>query len=298
MSSGGSQELHCATAEQLWLQLAPTQRLFPDPSKPIFRGQSNAAWQLVPSVLREPERRRAAHAGDGRHTLDFQVFYEAMLLETFGEFCDQVGVRIPGDSILFRKRALSVDNQDAFFLSPGKWPNPELLEVMALAQHHGVPTRLLDWTTNPYAAAYFAAASALRKFESWTPDDRLAVWALDIETINRHDERVQIVKPPGSTTPHLAAQCGLFTVQTLDGRRGDTFEVTALDEALSSIPPSPLLKLTLPVMESLKLYTLCRKVGISAATMFPGTDGAAKAVADDVNAWGAARWLANHPPPS
>lgn len=48
------------------------------------------------------------------------------------------------------------------------------IEWLALMQHHGAPTRLLDWTYSRHVAAYFALSHASRQ-----PDADLAIWAVN-----------------------------------------------------------------------------------------------------------------------
>jgi hypothetical protein len=50
---------------------------------------------------------------------------------------------------------------------------------MALARHHGAPTRLIDWTHNPLIAAFFAACNTA---EGDTGD--IAMWAIDRSAVH------------------------------------------------------------------------------------------------------------------
>jgi hypothetical protein len=141
-----------------------------------------------------------------------QIEAEGWLLADFIGLADEIGFQLPGDLTVFR---FPWELHRHFVLDPNEpWPWTSILEVAAIAQHHGVPTRLLDFTFNQLVAAYFAAA------DRDIPSHHLAVWAVDIEFIReawpRFEHGVRVVQVSRGSNPFLHAQSGLFIYDAED----------------------------------------------------------------------------------
>ena len=63
----------------------------------------------------------------------------------------------------------------------------DTLAWFALMQHHGAPSRLLDWTYSPFVAAYFALDVMLRERSNPDPekDPKAAIWAINSSWFDR-----------------------------------------------------------------------------------------------------------------
>ncbi len=286
-------EKRAESASQFWEWLAPEKPLFAPPSELLYRGQGDAFWGLEPSILRPPETKIGLRTYNGVVPSDLQVFKEWAYLKSFVDDCDSIGLPIPNDSPAFRNAYL---NQNApsgpgtAFLNTHLWPDPELYALLALAQHHGVPTRLLDWSRRSYVAAYFAISDALTTtLSKGRKSDYLAVWVFN-NTRAFSPSELEVIRVPSGNNLNLAAQAGVFTLLRQQGHRGKGFEgEIALDKFfLARDPriPIPLLKVTLHTAHANEALRLCDLYGVTGATLFPDYYGAARAAKDMMHtAW-------------
>jgi FRG domain-containing protein len=158
--------------------------------------------------------------------------------------------------------------------------------LLALAQHYGVPTRMLDWSRHPYIAAYFAASDCVRQRKT----GRLALWAFDhylAYSSNLYPwltERLRLVTASAADIPNLFAQQGLFLLlRERNVRAGDDFNAEPYDKIIRKsiefdLAESIFFKFTLPARQAPELLRLLSAHGIDASTIFPGYDGVARAL--------------------
>lgn len=263
-----------------------------------FRGQGDADWALMPSAFRPGTL--LSFADDAvtgpLEDLNDQHWREYKLIQHFLFLADRVGLSVPGDAQHFRLPPNRVDPR----WNPDHWPPDDVLDTLAIAQHHGVPTRLLDITHNPLIAAFFAADDA-RQPEKVKGAKRLGVWAVDLSMIRQvslHEEsRLIHVTAPRASNSFLHHQDALFL---LDRKLSDRFRQTGrfetIDEAVMHTecliqsldasklryyqpsPGSPMVKVTAPIELAMDILDLLDREFYNRARIMPTHDNVVDAL--------------------
>ena len=232
----------------------------------VFRGHQSADWTLKPSLERAVCDRFSLPTRD-------MPDIESYLLSRFQRNLHRFQDRVP--------------------------PDTDTLEWLALMQHHGAPTRLLDWTYSCYIALFFALESAAL-------GSTCAVWAIDqvwlFAKLEDRDEtaaafaidpklrkpaacqavlecRARTVAPlvPYYVNERLAVQQGVFlvpldlTANFMENLRG----VASPDELRENV-----LKLEIRVARKTQNQMLMslERLNVQRLSLFPGIDGFAQSL--------------------
>lgn len=148
-------------------------------------------------------------------------------------------------------------------------------DLLAIAQHHGLPTRLLDWTYSALAGLWFAVRKPAEKDTKGNPGDGV-VWILKSKTDDFIDfptsenpfkgKRTRIFRPR-IIARRIAAQAGVFTVhKVLEGGRFIPLE-------RNRIFSSRLVKVRVGAASFAALRKQLYACGVSYLSMVPDLDG-------------------------
>lgn len=204
----------------------------------LFRGQRAESWRLTPKLGRVNFRLR--YSGSIEQT-------EKKMLDDF----ERLSVPFIGDRIV----------QD-------DW------DRIALAQHHGLPTRLLDWTSNPLVALWFAVAKPSNL------DEGAVVWAFDADVNDYVDHTMRpldvprtMVFRPRHHDSRIVAQSGWFTVHkySQSTERFSNFDGVKLQRPR-------LRKFCVPKQYFAAIRDDLGRCGINSATLFPDLAGLCEAL--------------------
>lgn len=144
-------------------------------------------------------------------------------------------------------------------------------DLLALAQHHGLPTRLLDWTYSALTALWFSV-----KDVPVEKDAHSVVWVLipevedfrtDTERYGPLSNRITKIFRPKIISRRISAQSGVFTVHKInDGGRVIRFETNRKFS-------KKLLKIIIPPKHFPAIRNRLNMLGVNSASVLPDIDG-------------------------
>lgn len=135
--------------------------------------------------------------------------------------------------------------------------NPENdVEWLTIAQHHGLPTRLLDWSLSPLVACFFAVQS-LSKTDA-------AIYVYDIGKFKKEEDidcsKIKDIVAffPSHATKRVTAQSGMFTIHPTSNMKLESESIK---------------KIVIPAERKKYFMEKLVKYGVHPGTIFPDLDG-------------------------
>ena len=227
----------------------------------VFRG-IDTDWKLLPTITRSfchcmLVRERST---DGAHVVDR---YREWFHDGVPEAAKQQYHDLKYEETLFN----SFKRQARGYFSH---PLGNDWEWLAVAQHHGLPTRLLDWTKNPLAAAYFAVANGPMESR-----DDAYVYVLRSEALDRgHTDMIDLTSPPKDSPLLMTKEDGVqrFIPPLADARiasQEGVFTVFPPLERFVKAAESRLDQIVIDGTSRVDVRRQLHRLGVNGATLFP-----------------------------